>query len=157
MTAVHILKLQMQPLLVVALTWFLTLWDRHSPPDFEISKVQCNCSCEVKSVSCEVNTWGSELLKVALIFCFGIIVGLGRISLSILYSIIAVISGFCTSLGATSTQTLPVTFARSSDALGGPATRVDPVEAPIEGSNHRRAQEQLALLRQRRASLTTQP
>ena len=75
----------------------------------------------------------------------------------ILYSIIAVISGFCTSLGATSTQTLPVTFARSSDALGGPATRVDPVEAPIEGSNHRRAQEQLALLRQRRASLTTQP
>lgn len=31
MTAVHILKLQMQPVLVVALTWFLTLWDRHSP------------------------------------------------------------------------------------------------------------------------------
>lgn len=78
MAVVSISSSQMQQYPAVALTWFLTLFDRHS--QFE-SPVTCNCTCEidVKAVPCEIPSWGGELLKLAVTLGIGVAIGLAEL------------------------------------------------------------------------------
>ena len=73
----------MQQFWVLAATWLLSWIDWRT--ESGVAQVFCNCTCEVQLVHCEVNSWSFEALKACLWVLFGLTIGLGKLTLGILY------------------------------------------------------------------------
>ena len=132
------LKLQMQSYLVFAITWFLSWLDQPSTGHTE--QVVCNCTCEVSPVKCEISSWGWELIKAITWLSIGLAVGFGKLTLSLIVTILQICVGLVANKEESRTDFEPVPAVNHRN----------PRQPAIEADVRDRAREQLSLIRQRR-------
>ncbi len=145
----------MQQFWVLAATWLLSWIDRRT--ESGIAQVFCNCTCEVQPVHCEVNSWSFEILKACIWTFFGLILGLGKLTLGILYwlweQLLITLHSRTLSEPDSSAVVAPPPQpikARSGGVPSGPQPVLDRLGGGQQEPNRDRALEQLALIRQRR-------
>ena len=145
----------MQQFWVLAATWLLSWIDRRT--ESGVAQVFCNCTCEVQPVHCEVTSWSFEALKACLWVLFGLTIGLGKLTLGILYwlweQLLITLHSRTLSdsdpsaVGAAPSQPIR---AISGGVPRGPQPAPDRLGGAPHEPNRGRALEQLALIRQRR-------